>query len=477
MKIGPAILALVLTILPLQAAPHAQEATGSDPNIVVIFVDDMAYGDMSANGLDSWVDTPGLDALAASGMRFTDGYAASSVCGPSRVGLLTGVQPARLGVWWNPDTTRAEMPENQPLMSQMLRAHGYDTISIGKWNLANDVNAVNDVVIGPMTWGGVYHPREDGAYEGVGFGFGAGGHASGHWIDPEEDGEYLTDWLTRGAVQYIDGHAGDAPFFMYLAYNAPHSPIEAAQRHRDAVAHLPTEPQRVYAAMILAVDEGVRQVRAALERQGEIENTLIFFISDNGPAKAGFRGYPEEWPEMDMLGVTGPFSGQKGTLREGGIRVPFVASWPARIAAGQVNATPVTTLDLYRTFEEIVGLEEPFGELADGTSLMPLLTGAEQTWRGRDMIWQKRICNDRNGCRNSAAMRHGNFKLLIEDDGPPQFFDLAEDPGETTDVQELHANRFRNMSERYAEWLAALPTPLSEREENRRGGNRTRGSD
>ena len=113
---------------------------------------------------------------------------------------------------------------------------------------------------------------------------------------------------------------------------------------------------------------------------------------------------------------------------------------------------------------------KPYGELADGTSLLPLLTGEVDSFPGRDMIWQKRICNEARGCRNSAAMRHGVFKLLIEDDGEPQFFNLAEDPGETTDVQDRYANRFRNMSARHAEWLAALPTPNSEREENRRGG-------
>ena len=458
-------------------ALSAQDAgTATDrPNVVLIFVDDMAYGDVSAYGLDSWVETPAIDALAASGMRFTDGYAASAVCGPSRVGLLTGVYPARLGVWWNPDTTRAPMPDSQPLMPQFFRSRDYDTAVFGKWNLVNDPSAVSDTVVGPMTWGGVYHPREDGAYEGVGFGFGAGGHPSGHWVGDDVEGEYLTDWLTRAAVQYIDGHRGNDPFFMYLAYNAPHSPIEAAARHREAVAHLPTEPQRVYAAMVLAVDDGVAAVREALQRRGIAEDTLILFISDNGPAKAGFRGYPDDWPEMDMLGVTGPLSGQKGELREGGIRVPFIASWPARIAAGSVNSTPVTTVDLYRTFEDMLGASEPYGELADGTSLMPLLTGAEPTLPSRDIYWQKRICNAR-GCRNSAAVRHRDYKLLIEDDGPPQFFNLAEDVGETTDIQAQHANRFRNMSERYAAWLSSLPTPASEAKTNNRERNRAQES-
>ena len=475
MRWTKALAAMLLALLPLSASSSASGApTAPDaaPNIVLIFVDDMAWGDLSANDASAWVETPNLDALAASGMRFTDGYAASAVCGPSRVGLLTGVYPARLGVWWNPDTTKDEIASDQPLLPQFLRSRGYDTAVLGKWNLANDPSGVADTVVGPMTWGGVYHPREDGAYEGVGFGFGAGGHASGHWVGDEgAEGEYLTDWLTRGAVSYIDGHSGEKPFFVYLAYNAPHSPVEAAARHREAVAHLPTEPQRFYAAMLLALDEGVGAVRAALDRNGLADNTLVLFISDNGPAGTGFRGYPEEWPELDMLGVPGPFSGHKGTLREGGIRVPFIASWPARIAPGQVNATAVTTVDLFRTFEDILGVAEPAGELNDGTSLMPLLTGAAETLPSRDIIWQKRICNFKDVCRDSAAVRHGVYKLLIEDDGEPQFFDLAQDPGETTDVQAQHPNRFRNMSTRYAAWKAALPTPVSQRAGNRRRGN------
>ncbi len=468
MRILKRLALLVVAFCPALAVAQSGVEAAPAPNIVLIFVDDMAYGDMSANGLDSWVETPNLDALAASGMRFTNGYAASAVCGPSRVGLLTGTNPARLGVWWNPDTTREPMPESQPLLPQFLRMHGYDTAVVGKWNLANDVSSVSDVAIGPMTWGGVYHPREDGAYEGVGFGYGAGGHASGHWVDPDEDGEYLTDWLTRGAVGFIDGHSGDDPYFLYLAYNAPHSPIEAAARHQEAVAHLPTEPQRVYAAMILAVDEGVGHVMDALERNGDAENTLILFISDNGPATPGFRGYPDDWEDIPVLGVTGPLSGHKGTLREGGIRVPFIASWPARIPARQVNSTPVTTLDLYRTFEDILDFEEPTGELFDGTSLLPLLTGQAETITARDMYWQRRVCGNRANCRESAAMRHGDFKLYIGEDGAASFYNLADDPGETRDIQADQPNRFRNMSERYTEWRASLPTPISEREEHRR---------
>lgn len=440
------------------------------PNIVLIFVDDMAYGDMSANGLDAWIETPNIDAVARSGIRFTDGYAAAPVCGPSRVGLLAGTYPARMGVWWNPDTSKAEIPDDQPLMSEMLRRHGYDTALVGKWNLTKDPSAAVDTVIGPMIWGGVYHPGEDGSYLGVGEGFGAGGHPSGHWVDPEKDGEYLTDWLTRGAVRYIDGHAGEKPYFLYLAYNAPHSPLEAPVRFKDDVAHLPTEPQKFYAAMLLAIDESVGKVRSALERKGQLENTLFLFISDNGPAKSGFRGFPDEWPNH-TLGVTGPFRGEKGTLREGGIRVPFVASWPERIPAGQVNSTPVTTVDLYRTFEEIVGQKEPQAALVDGNSLLPLLTGSAETLKSRDLIWQKRICRGEK-CVDSAAVRHGVFKLLIEDDGEAQFFKLDDDPGETTDVKDRHPNRFRNMSERYAAWKAALPEPASQLEAR---GKRSRG--
>ncbi|ANU07227.1 sulfatase [Paraurantiacibacter namhicola] len=456
--IGKALRTALLGLIAFAVAQPAAAQDAEKPNIVVIFVDDMAWGDMSANGAGAWIETPHLDALAASGIRFTDGYAASAVCGPSRVGLLTGVYPARLGVWWNPDTTKAEMPESQPLMPQLMRANGYDTAVIGKWNLANEARSVADTVIGPMIWGGVYHPGEDGSYEGVGYGWGAGGHASGHWIAEDEDGEYLTDWLTRGAVSYIDGHRGEKPFFMYLAYNAPHSPIEASARYREQVSHLPTQPMQFYAAMLLAVDDGVGEVRAALERRGMTENTLVFFISDNGPATDGFRGWPEDWPET-QLGVTGSLSGHKGELREGGIRVPFVASWPARIPAGQVNAFPVTTVDLYRTFEDMFGLSEPYGELADGNSLLPLLTGQANELPSRDIYWQKRICRKNGKCVDSAAVRHGNFKLLYEDGGEPQFFDLAADPGESADVSAQYANRFRNMTGRYAEWKAALPEP------------------
>lgn len=431
----------------------------SRPNIVLIYADDMAYGDLSANNAGAWVQTPNLDALAADGMRFTNGYSAAPVCGPSRVALMTGAYPQRFGTWWNPDTSKTKLPASQTLLPALLRDAGYVSAVIGKWNLPTDPKDAVTIVKDPMIWGGGYWPEEDGSYVGVGKGTGADSRMSGLWGPQKTGDEYLTDRLTGHAVDIINSKP-DKPFFIYLAYNAPHSPLEAHQRFRDRVAHLKTEPQRLYAAMVLAIDDGVGKVRAALRANGMEKNTIVVFASDNGPAKGDFKTYLPEWPKNIVLGSTGKFSGTKGTYREGGIREPFLFAWPASVKAGQVDDDPVMTIDLYRTFAEVAGATVPDTVLSDGRSILPLVRDKAKTLPERDLYWAGRICKD-GTCKDSGALRNGAWKLLIENGGAPQLFDLSKDEGEKTNLASKEGARLGIMLARYQQWKGSLPENAS----------------
>jgi arylsulfatase A-like enzyme len=436
-------------------APAKADDAPSRPNIVLIYADDMAYGDLGANNAGAWVATPHLDALAASGVRFTNGYSAAPVCGPSRVALLTGAFPARYGAQWNPDTSKVQIPDER-LLPAVLGSAGYTTAAIGKWNLPNDPKKSVEHVSDKMIWGGRYWPEADGRYIGVGSGWGAEGGDSGKWDASRPDHLYLTDKLTEEAVNFIGRHDRAKPFFLYLAYNAPHSPLEAAERFRDRVAHLDSEPKRLYAAMLLALDEGVGRVRKELAARGLDQNTIVIFASDNGPAKSGFEGYQPGWPKL-TLGATGKLSGAKGTFREGGVREPFLISWPARIAPGQVNDEPVVTVDLYRTLADIAGATIPTSAVpVDGADLAPLMI-ASQMLPERDLYWAGRACKPGKGCIDSGAVRRGKWKLLIEDGGTPRLFDLSTDPAESRNLAAANPGVYGAMNDRYAAWRAALP--------------------
>jgi arylsulfatase A-like enzyme len=220
------------------------------PNIVLIFVDDLGYGDLGSYGGDM-IPTPSIDALADQGMRFTDAYVVSPVCGPSRVGLLTGAYPQRFGVYWNTDATRAEIPDEWTLLPELMREAGYRTGIVGKWNITRDVTQSADEVYDPMIWGGDYWPDENGVHGGVGGGWGDR-KEQGVWGPRREGDEYLTDRLTQHAVNFIEANK-EQPFFLYLAYNAPHSPLQAQDQYREQLAHIESEPLRLYAAMVMAL--------------------------------------------------------------------------------------------------------------------------------------------------------------------------------------------------------------------------------
>lgn len=432
------------------------------PNVIVILADDLGYGDVSAYGRTR-VRTPNIDRLAASGVRFTDGYVTAAVCGPSRAALLTGRQQNRYGWEFNPvgHPVTSGVDARQPMMGQLLKNAGYATAMVGKWHLGQ---------------GKGFHPLDRGFDEY----FGVLDGATEYWetkgpgdvgittpVDSQirrqelpiyrgrarvqVDG-YLTDTFTREATDYI-GRNKAKPFFLYLAYTTPHTPLQVAGHYWTRAPAKGREIDRIYDAMLLSLDDGVGRILDKLEAEGLRDDTLIIFLSDNG-CPTYVRGACSN----------GPLSGHKTHLWEGGVRVPYILSWPRGVRAG-VYSEPVSSLDVVPTVAAAAGVALPAGR--EGVDLSPLLQGAVPR-RGRSLFWR---------AGPNHAVRMGDWKLIVvnKSDRPGQQFDapkggdgvnaglsplgqwvllynLKADPGEKRNVAAAHPEIVSRLQARFAEW-------------------------
>lgn len=355
----PRLLAILGAALCARALPAASAETR--PDILLIVADDLGYGDLSAQGCRDF-KTPHLDAIADGGMRFTAGYVTAPVCGPSRAALLTGHHSCRILPFDGnpPPGSDAGLPLEHRTIADHLKAAGYRTAALGKWHLGKTAS---------------HHPMSRGFDEF--FGFLSGMHDYFSAIDPKwgpllrgraraELKDYLTFALADEACAFISRPAPE-PFFLYLAFNAPHVPLQAPDEYLAKVAHIGDARRRACAAMVLALDDAVGRVLAALRETGRDRNALVVFLSDNGAAL--IRGSAENG------GSNAPLRGSKAQLWEGGIRVPFLARWPGRIAPGGVTDAPVSALDVVPTLLAAAGAPPPPGPALDGLNLLPWLEG------------------------------------------------------------------------------------------------------
>ena len=431
------------------------------PNVIMILTDDQGYGDLSCMGATDF-RTPHLDTLAADGVRFTSMYSASPVCSPSRAALLTGRYPGNAGV-------RAILAGHRrasgltpavPTLATALKKLGYATGLSGKWHLglkpecrpnANGFDEFSGFLAGCVDyyshifyWGmadGNTNPTHD------------------LWENDEEvydNGEYLTERITRKGVAFIRRHR-DEPFFLFVAYNAPHYPMHAPQKYLDRFPDLPPD-RRIMAAMLSAVDDGVGELRAELERQGILEDTLLYFQSDNGPSREA-RNWLDGTEDPYYGGTTGKFSGHKFSLFEGGIRVPAILSWKGRIRPDVVDAPHIAT-DIFPTVLDLCG-GDPAGYETDGVSLKPLLTG-ENDATHEYLFWEM---------EGQTAVRKGKYKLvlngrLVEGETPraPVFLaDLEADPGETTNLADSLPALADELKAAALTWRAGIEKTWDER--------------
>ena len=362
------ILALLLSSLFIP-----QVAFSAQPNLIVILADDLGYGDLGSYGGKD-VPTPQLDRLARGEVRFTDGYVTCPACSPSRLGLMSGAYQQRFGMTWNDDRSAYQLPDAQRLLPELLRGAGYKTGLVGKWNIARKAKSLFDEVHDFIEWESDYFPDATGRYIGSGVESGPGIASSktNVWGPSRPGDEYLTDRMGRHATEFIERHAAQ-PFFLYLACNAVHSPWNAKQADREKFAHLPHEILRLYAAMVASLDENVGRILDKLDALKLTENTLIVFLSDNGPAHGGpwITGWDAAWLKRLIVGSAAPLRGQKVEVFEGGIRVPFIVRWPAKLRAGQTFAQPVSAMDVLPTLCAATGTAIPSTTITDGVNLLP----------------------------------------------------------------------------------------------------------
>lgn len=442
------LLCSALTVVTAATSPNPPR-----PNIVVLLADDLGYGDISSYGGRD-VPTPHIDGLAREGVRFTDGYVMSPACAPSRLSLVTGAYPQRFGMTWNDDRSVHKLPETQRLLPELLRDSGYATALIGKWNIVRPAERVFDEVHDFIEWESDYLPQADGHYIGSKATTNPGFRSSKTqgWGPEREGEEYLTDRLSRQAAEYITRNARK-PFFLYVGYNAVHSPWQGRHADQARFAHLPHEVMQLYASMLAALDDGVGRILAALKAHQLEENTLVIFLSDNGPAKGGphIEGWKPDWPNPLVVGSTGPLRGAKTDLFEGGIREPFIVRWPARLKAGSTYRHPVTAMDLLPTICAAAEATVPGTTVVDGVDLMPFLRGEREGAPHDDIYWK---------IKSAAALRRGEWKLMmLAPEFTPQLYNLTSDIGESRDLATAKPEVLQELHTAWQAWNQTMPPP------------------
>ena len=437
--------------------PTRLEGTVSKPNFIIFLTDDQGYGDLSCMGTTDF-RTPCLDTMAASGVRFTEWYSNSPVCSPSRASLLTGRYPGNAGVRaiLAGHRTASGLPQQTPTLATALKKLGYQTAMFGKWHLGLAEGS---------------RPHDHGFDEW--FGFMAGcidyyshifywGMADGKtdpthdlWENGEEvyeNGRYFTEMITERAVDYIRraAHSGK-PFFLYVPYNAPHYPMHAPQKYIDRFPHLPWD-RRIMAAMLSAVDDSVGAIMAELERQGIRENTAMFFQSDNGPSRES-RNWLDGTKDPYYGGTAGKLKGHKFSLYEGGIRVPGLLSWPARIPAAQVLDGPAAAMDVFPTFLKAAGGNPDEYEL-DGLDLTGMM--ADGAGSPHDtLFWEM---------NKQTAVRRHKWKLVLNgqlvEGAPPEddihLSDLEQDMGEKVNLKDEHPETIAELKALAETWREGI---------------------
>jgi arylsulfatase A-like enzyme len=433
----------------------ASAAAARQPNVIVIIADDMGYADIGVHGCRD-IPTPHIDSLAKNGVRCTNGYVSHPYCSPTRAGLLTGRYQQRFGHEFNPGpptdrTPGIGLPLGETTFADRMKSAGYKTGIVGKWHLGHTDDE--------------FHPLNRGFDEF--FGFLGGSHSylrSGtgptaifRGRDEVQEKEYLTDAFAREGVAFIERHAQE-PFFLYWAFNAVHGPMEAAEKYLARFPDIEDPKRRTYAAMQAALDDGIGRGLAKLRELGIEEETLIFFVSDNGG------------PEAVNASDNGPFNGVKGTTWEGGIHVPFLVQWKGKLPAGKLYDEPVIQLDFLPTALSAAGAPiEPEWKL-DGVDLLPFLSGEKGGSPHEALYWR---------FGGSMAIRMGDWKLVKTTGGKgraggagaanrrekatvegAELYNLKDDLGEQTNLAATHPDKTKELAAAWEKWNAELIDPL-----------------
>jgi arylsulfatase A-like enzyme len=471
------------------AAPVPAGSGAPRPNVVVILADDLGKHDVSTYA-PAAVPTPSLERIAREGVTFTAGYVTSPVCSPSRAALMTGRQQQRFGFellthdryprdrfqswiartfladrgWAAIPEARVPLPQDVELqglppseitLAELMKKHGYDTGMFGKWHLGVGHPALPnqrgfDYHYGFYEAFSLFAPADDPTMVGVHddlfadryqWWAGRRGNSAirrnGELVD--EKG-YLTTRIAEEASQWIAARAGRRPFFAYIPFNAPHAPMQVAKSYADRFTDEPSADRRVYLGMIAALDDAVGQILDTLDRTGVANDTLVFFLSDNGAAT------------YTRIARNDPLRGGKLMNFEGGINVPFLARWPAQLPAGATFRDPVSAIDVFMTTVRAAGAALPSDRPYDGVDLVPYLTGAGSGAPHDALYWR---------AAGHRAIRAGRYKLISDaKTGARVLYDLEADPYEAVDLSEREPALVERLEARLAEWEKAMKPPL-----------------
>ncbi|MFM7138626.1 MAG: sulfatase-like hydrolase/transferase [Planctomycetota bacterium] len=396
------------------------------PNVLIFYADDLGWGELGSQGNAS-IPTPRIDSLADNGIRCLQGYVAATYCSPSRAGLMTGRYPTRFGHETNQDHDSSGFPQERTL-AERLKAAGYATACVGKWHLGESPERRPtargfDEFYGTLANTPFYHPTKF-----------IDSRKSAEIVRVADDGFYTTDAYADRAAEWIEAHAAE-PWFLYLPFNAQHAPLQAPEKYLARFQGIADEKRRTFAAMLSAMDDAVGKVLAAVRKTGQEENTLVFFIADNGG------------PTAQTTSGNGPLRGFKMTTFEGGPRVPFLVQWKGRIPAGLTYEPPVMNLDVVPTVMAATGIPVADADRVDGVNLLPFLDGNEKGRPHETMFWR---------FVDQWAVRSGDWKLVVSKGGggQPELYDLAADPGEANDLAATEPDRVARLRGLYDAWNA-----------------------
>ncbi|MBL9213237.1 MAG: sulfatase [Opitutaceae bacterium] len=424
---------LLLAGLTAALGPGAIRVVAAQPpNLVIFYADDLGWGELGCQG-NKDIPTPHIDAIARQGIRFTNGYVAATYCSPSRAGLLTGRYPTRFGHEFNSVANTTGLRLDQVTIANRLKALGYASATVGKWHLGAGLE---------------YRPTKRGFDEFYGTLNNTPFFHPTNFVDSRLSDDvravtdpafYTTDAYTDRAVDWIDRNKAKR-WFLYLPFNAQHAPLQAPKKYLDRFPQITDEKRKLFAAMMAAMDDGVGRVMAKIRELGQEENTLVFFIADNGG------------PTASTTSGNGPLRGFKMTTYEGGPRVPFLAQWKGTWPAGKTYDYPVMNLDVLPTIVAAAGGRvEPDWKL-DGVDLTPFVTGKNPARPHATLYW-------RYGPQ--WAVRHGDMKLVVSRGGgpEPELYDLATDIGEAKNLAATQPGKVRELQALWDKWSAEQAAP------------------
>ena len=420
-----------------------------NPNIIVIISDDQGYADVGLQGSRE-IFTPNIDRIANNGVVFSEGYVSYAVCSPSRAGLITGRYQNRFGYTRNillaPKDSLMGLPLSEQTLPDVLNNVDYKTKAIGKWHLGAHESLVPerrgfDEFFGFIIGGHRYFPEDltindlteanrqmDGYITRI--------YDNGKRIDTKK---YLTEELSDNAVQFIEDNS-DNPFFLYLSYNAPHTPLQATERDLERNNHIEVEKRRTYAAMVSSMDDGIGLILDKLEEKKISDNTIVVFFSDNGGV---------EWYNFSDNGV---LRGIKGDFFEGGIRVPFTMQWPKKIKPGITYDKPIIALDVFATVASAASAEKHIKNDIDGVDLLPYINGDKSGLPHQYLYWQ-------NPDKDIDVVRDERYKYLrIKND--EYIFDLKNDISEETNIIDSSKPIYDRLKSQFKEWEKDMIDPV-----------------